>query len=290
MNSHPASSHFFILQVSSRVDPNHSAAAATPHQGYSHAGWGIRAVRGLVALTLAVAGVAQAAPALPPLLLGEGALNPAWRFVGFPKKHADLPATRFEAGRVDGQAALKVVTASSYGTLVHDQKDVPPARLQWRWRLDQPLTGGKAPPDLLTKAGDDAALKVCVMFDHPLGRVPFVERTVLRIARSVSGEALPAATLCYVWDSGRPAPLQGANPYTRRVRFISLQGQGAPLGQWVNQSRDLAQDFSALFGDELPAGAEVPRVSTVLIGADSDNTASTSTGWVADLRWVDGRP
>ncbi|MFW5333108.1 DUF3047 domain-containing protein [Hydrogenophaga sp. ZJX-1] len=290
MNSHPASSSFFILQVSSRVDPNHSAAAATPHQGYSHAGWGIRAVRGLVALTLAAVGMAQAAPALPPLLLGEGALNPAWRFVGFPKKHADLPATRFEAGRVDGQAALKVVTASSYGTLVHDQKDVPPARLQWRWRLDQPLTGGKAPPDLLTKAGDDAALKVCVMFDHPLGRVPFVERTVLRIARGVSGETLPAATLCYVWDSGRPAPLQGANPYTRRVRFISLQGQGAPLGQWVNQSRDLAQDFSALFGDELPAGAEVPRVSTVLIGADSDNTASTSTGWVADLRWVDGQP
>ena len=110
------------------------------------------------------------------------------------------------------------------------------------------------------------------------------------VARSVSGEALPAATLCYVWDSGRPAPLQGANPYTRRVRFISLQGQGAPLGQWVNQSRDLAQDFSALFGDELPAGAEVPRVSTVLIGADSDNTASTSTGWVADLRWANEPP
>ena len=260
------------------------------HQGYSHAGWGIRAVRGIFALALAAAGMAQAAPALPPLLQGEGALNPAWRFVGFPKKHANLPATRFEAGRVDGQAALKVVTASSYGTLVHDQKDAPPARLQWRWRLDQPLTGGKAPPDLLTKAGDDAALKVCVMFHHPLGRVPFVERTVLRIARRISGEALPAATLCYVWDSGRPAPLQGANPYTRRVRFISLQGQGAPLGQWVNQSRDLAQDFSALFGDELPAGAEVPRVSTVLIGADSDNTASASTGWVADLRWADGPP
>ena len=272
------------MQVSSRVDPNHSAAAATPHQGYSHAGWGIRAVRGLVALTLAAVGVAQAAPALPPLLLGEGALNPAWRFVGFPKKHADLPATRFEAGRVDGQAALKVVTASSYGTLVHDQKDVPPARLQWRWRLDQPLTGGKAPPDLLTKAGDDAALKVCVMFHHPLGRVPFVERTVLRIARGISGERLPAATLCYVWDSGHPAPLQGANPYTRRVRFITLQGQGAPLGQWQAESRDVAADFARVFADETPVGEPVPKVRAVLIGADSDNTASHSVGWVSGLK------
>jgi len=244
----------------------------------------------LAALTLAVAGIAQAAPALPPLLQADSALNPAWRFVGFPKRHADLPATRFEAARVNGQAALKVVTASSYGTLVFDAPDTAPGRLQWRWRLDQPLTGGTAPPDLLTKAGDDAGLKVCVMFEHPLSRVPFVERTVLRIARRISGEALPAATLCYVWDSGRPAPLQGANPYTRRVRFISLQGQGAPLGQWVNESRDVAQDFTALFGDELPAGAEPPPVNTVLIGADSDNTASRSLGWVADLRWADGPP
>ena len=230
--------------------------------------------------------MAQAAPALPPLLLGEGALNPAWRFVGFPKKHADLPATRFEAGRVDGQAALKVVTASSYGTLVHDQKDVPPARLQWRWRLDQPLTGGKAPPDLLTKAGDDAALKVCAMFDHPLDRVPFFERQALRIARGVSGDNLPAATVCYVWDSTYPAQTQAANPYTRRVRFVTLQGMSAPLQRWVTESRDLARDFARLFADELPAGAEVPRITRILVGADSDNTGSRSTGWVADLGWA----
>lgn len=224
------------------------------------------------------------AQSLPPLLATDGALNPAWRFVGFPKKHADLPATRFEAARVDGAAALQVSTASSYGTLVHDLKDAPPARLQWRWRLDQPLSGGTTVPDLTTKAGDDAALKVCAMFDHPLERVPFVERTVLRIARSVSGENLPAATVCYVWDSAAPAGLQGANPYTRRVRYISLRGNETPAGQWVNERRDLAQDFATLFADELPAGGAVPPLRSVLIGADSDNTASRSSGWVADLR------
>ena len=228
--------------------------------------------------------LAVGAQTLPPLLQPDGALNPAWRFVGFPKKKADLPATRFEAGAVDKQPALQVVTASSYGTLVHDLKDAPPARLRWRWRLDQPLSGGKAPPDLTTKAGDDAALKVCVMFDHPLDRVPFVERTVLRLARSVSGEPLPAATLCYVWDSAAPAGQQGANPYTRRVRYISLRGSDTPASKWVTENRDVAQDFVALFADELPAGAAPPRMSTVLIGADSDNTASRSTGWVADLQ------
>lgn len=234
--------------------------------------------------------LAVLAQPLPPLLQPEGTLNPAWRFVGFPKKHADLPATRFAVARVDGEAALQVVTASSYGTLVHDLNGAPPARLQWRWRLDQPLTGGKLPPDLRSKAGDDAALKVCAMFRHPLQRVPFVERTVLRIARSVSGEELPAATVCYVWDSAAPAGLQGANPYTRRVRYISLRGSEAPTGQWVAENRDLAQDFATLFADELPAGAAMPLVSAVLIGADSDNTASRSNGWVADLRWAPGSP
>jgi hypothetical protein len=239
---------------------------------------------------MAIAGAVQAAPQLPPLTQDNGDLHPAWRVVGFPKKQADIPLTRFEAGRVDGEAALKVVTASSYGTLVHETRAAPPVRLQWRWRLDQPLSGGQAAPDLTTKAGDDAALKVCVMFQHPLERVPFVERTVLRLARSVSGEDLPAATLCYVWDSAHPAGRQGANPYTRRVRYISLRGSETPTRQWVTESRDLAQDFAALFADELPAGAAVPPVRTVLIGADSDNTASRSSGWVADLRTSPAAP
>ncbi|MCY1563083.1 hypothetical protein D9M68_1005690 [compost metagenome] len=76
------------------------------------------------------------------------------------------------------------------------------------------------------------------------------------------------------------------------MRFISLQGRGAPLARWVNESRDVAQDFARLFADELPQGDQtprdaLPRITTVLIGADSDNTASHSTGWVAGLRWAD---
>jgi len=237
---------------------------------------------------------AQPAP-LPALLQANGTLNPAWRYVGFPKQHADLPPTRFEAGSPQGVAAVQVLTASSYGTLVHDARGPAPARLQWRWRLDQPLSGGKAAADILTKAGDDAALKVCLMFDHGLDRVPILERTALRIARSVSGEALPAATVCYVWDSMHPALTQGANPYTRRVRFISLQGRGAPLVRWVEESRDVARDFIDLFADELPEGrattrTAVPAVTRVLIGADSDNTGSTSSGWVADVRWAADAP
>ena len=223
---------------------------------------------------------------LAPLLTPSGDINPVWRYVGFPKKQADLPPTLFEAAAAeDTQRAVRVSTARSYGTLVHDWQGAAPGALQWTWRLDQPLTGGKAPPDLTTKAGDDAALKLCVMFDHPLARVPFVERTLLRLARAISGEHLPAATVCYVWDSAQPAGLQGANPYTRRVRYISLRGTEAPLKQWLPERRTPTQDYLDLFKDEASAAQAVPPVLAVVLGADSDNTGSTSRGWVDQVQW-----
>jgi len=239
---------------------------------------------GLLAMGGALRGAG--AQALPPLLQNGTALHPGWRVVGFPASHKSIPLTRFEPGQVDGVAAVRVDTDSSYGTLVHEPGDPAGSILTWRWRLDAPLAGGPARPDILTKAGDDAALKVCAMFDHPLERVPFFERQALRIARGVSGDDLPAATVCYVWDSTYPAQTQAANPYTRRVRFITLQGVSAPLQRWVNESRNLREDFVRLFADEMPAGAAVPRITRVLVGADSDNTGSRSTGWVADLGWA----
>ena len=245
----------------------------------------LKPIPALLALGLACATASAFAQSLSPLVPTDGSAASTWRFVGFPKSKADIPPTRFELADVQGERALKVSTRASYGTWVHGLNKAKPGRLQWHWRLDQPLTGGKGVADILTKAGDDAALKVCVMFDHPLDRVPFVERTLLRIARSVSGEDLPAATLCYVWDSVHPAGLQGPNPYTQRVRFITLQGKGAPLAQWQTETRDVAADFANMFADELPAEAGVPKVRAVLIGADSDNTGAQSLGWVRDLQW-----
>ena len=240
----------------------------------------------LLALGLTFASASACAQSLSPLVPADGTAANTWRYVGFPKSKADIPATRFELADVQGERALKVSTRASYGTWLHDLPKVDPGRLQWRWRLDQPLTGGKNEVDILTKEGDDAALKVCVMFDHPLGRVPFAQRTLLRIARSISGEDLPAATICYVWDSVHPAGLQGANPYTQRVRFMTLQGKGAPLAQWQTETRDVAVDFAKLFADELPTGASAPTVRAVLIGADSDNTGSQSVAWVKGINWL----
>lgn len=204
-------------------------------------------------------------------------LNPAWQLSGLPDNKA--PLTQFEWRTVDGQAVLALRTSASYGVLTHAWRGQAPIELAWRWRLEQPI----AQADIQTKAGDDAALKVCVMFDQPMADIPFLQRAALGIARTATGQNLPSATLCYLWDSRYAAGTHGPNPYSGRVRFIVLSGPESSQGQWVNQHRRVADDFALLFGQETKV---LPPLTAVAIGADSDNTKGASLGYLSDLRWL----
>lgn len=203
-----------------------------------------------------------------------GAPPVSWRFVGLPKK-SDLPATRFEVLLLDGQRVLKVQADASYGNLVHDWQG-PVRGLQWRWRLDKPLTRS----NLRTKEGDDVALKLCVMFDLPTTKLALSERLQLSLARAISREALPAATLCYVWDRLLPVGTVLANAYTRRVRYLVVDSGESPLRQWVTHQRDVPADFLTSFGAEADS---VPLVTAIVLGADTDNTGDSALGYVGDV-------
>ena len=227
-------------------------------------------------------GLGTAHAALAPLTTAGSAaggetLHPAWHLSGLPDNKA--PRSTFEAMTLNGETVLALKTQASYGVLSHAWQGAAPASLSWRWRLEQPLSQA----DIKTKAGDDAALKVCVMLDQPLADIPFLQRSALALARTVSGQNLPSATLCYLWDSRYPAGTRGPNPYSARVRYIVLNGSESATGQWASQRRNIAADFALLFGQETPA---LPPVTAVAVGADSDNTQGSSLGYVTQLRWL----
>ena len=234
-------------------------------------------VLALLAVLTGGAALAQK-PVLTPLAGAEGEKPPSpWRAVGLPRNKA--PLAQMDIASIDGVRALRLQTDKSYGTLVHELPGGVPgldATIKWRWRLDQPI----AKADLRKKDGDDAALKVCVMFDMPLEQVPFGERTVLRLARSLSSELLPAATICYISDRSLATGTALPNIYSRRVRSIITDGQDSPLKQWRPHERRVGDDFLRLFGDESKV---VPPVVAVVVGADADNTGGSSLGYIADL-------
>ena len=208
---------------------------------------------------------------------GKDTIQPPWKVEPFPGS-ADKRLGQFSIETIDGSQALRVAAENAYGALTHPWRGAALGPLRWRWRLDQSL----ANTDIATKAGDDNPLKVCVLFDQPLDQIPFLERTALRLARAALSSDLPAATVCYLWDSRYPPGRTGQNPYSPRVRYIVLRGPEAPLLRWQNEQRDVAADFKKLFGDESP---EVPPLLAIVVGADSDNTHGSSVGYVSGLKW-----
>ena len=242
-----------------------------------------RALAGLCA-SLLLAG-AQAQNLLAPLVgastsaatSGPSQPGEPWRVVGVGKD--SIAATRFDLVALDGAPVLRLRTERSYANLVHDLPALrlsPTAVLRWRWRLDQ----GLPLADLRRKSGDDSPLKVCALFDLPASQLSWGERSLLLLARSLSKETLPGATLCYIWDTQLPEGTVLANAYSQRVRYLVLNGANAPLKQWASHERRLSADFLQAFGHE---SRSVPPLVAVLVGADADNTGGSSLAYASDL-------
>lgn len=244
---------------------------------------------GVAATAIAVASPADAADRMRSLLAPFGAEAqpaPPWRLALLPAQ--SRPVTRFALGDepLDGrpERVLRIEADASYGNLLHPLPAAdgvavaadPHAVLSWHWRVTAPNPA----IDLREKRGDDTDLKVCVLFDLPLERVPIGERTLLRLARMRSGESLPAATVCYVTDGRLGAGTVVDNRYSRRVRYLVLRGPQPLSGDWHGESRRLADDFRRLFGEESPT---VPPVLAVAVGADADDTRGRSRASIARL-------
>ena len=227
-------------------------------------------------LAAAPASALGAAPAaLAPLVQG-GVIPPPWRVVTLPRQAVSV--TRYSAETVDGREALRIQVQGSYGNLVHELPSAAaPKRLRWAWRLQEPNVA----VDLRAKAGDDAAVKVCMSFDMAPDRVPFMERQLLQLARARSGQDLPAATLCWVWAAAEAKGALMPNVYSRRVRYIVLRNRSDALATWFEESRDVAADFHRAFGDE---SAEPPPISALIVAGDGDNTGAASLAHVSGLR------
>lgn len=214
----------------------------------------------------AIVAFSTAAPGAPPT---------GWKFATLPNK----APTKFTVVDLAGERVLKVESDESYGNLVHGMRAQvsPQGKLAWRWRVDKLIDGA----ELKVKSGEDAAAKVCVSFGYDAAKLSFSERTKLSMGRASTGEDVPTQTLCYVWDNKLPVETGFPSAFTSRIRFLVVQSGNAKLGQWVTQRRDLATDYEKLFGDESPG--KMPEVTSVLIGADSDNTRGHGLAFIGDI-------
>lgn len=193
--------------------------------------------------------------------------------------HADIKGvdtrTRYTLENDAGTTVLRAEAQSSASAVVH-RMSIPGAsdvQLQWRWKISDVLkTSNPA-----TKEGDDYAARVYVMFDYPLEKLPLADRIKLKLARAFYDPNVPAAALCYVWDSRTRTETLLTSPYTSRVRIIVASSGPPSAGQWQTVERNVGEDFRRAFGEEPPA------ISAVAVATDTDNTRERVTAWYGDI-------
>jgi hypothetical protein len=62
--------------------------------------------------------------------------------------------------------------------------------------------------------------------------------------------------------------------------MIVMQSGRSRAGQWITETRDLAADFRAAFGDD------PPDIVGVALATDTDNTGETATAWYGDIEFL----
>lgn len=183
--------------------------------------------------------------------------------------------TRYSLAEVDGRTVLEARADRSVSALAYSLR-ADPRRTPWlsfRWRTER--LDDRA--DVRTKAGDDYPARIYVIFDYDIARLPVAQRIKLRMARSLWGEEVPAAALCYVWEPRQPVGYSQWSAYTERLRMIVAESGNARLGQWVAIERNVAEDFRAAFGED------PPPIEAIIVATDTDNTGGAAHTWFGDI-------
>jgi hypothetical protein len=149
-------------------------------------------------------------------------------------------------------------------------------RLTWRWKIDGVVAAG----DPRRKDGDDYAARVYVTFRYEPTRLSALDRAKYALARQLDGEYPPHAGIAYVWDARLPPGTVLPNAYTDRVKMIVVRSGADEAGRWMEESRDVLEDYRRAFG-EAP-----PPVSGVALMTDTDQTGGRATAWYGDLRFL----
>ncbi|MBW1988693.1 MAG: DUF3047 domain-containing protein [Deltaproteobacteria bacterium] len=121
--------------------------------------------------------------------------------------------------------------------------------LSWSWKISGVLEKG----DARTKQGDDYAARVYVVFPSVL-----FWRT---------------KALNYIWANKLEKGAVVKNAYTSNAMMIAVQSGNENAGRWVQEKRNLVEDYRRAFGED-PPGAGAVAVMT-----DTDDTGESATAW-----------
>jgi hypothetical protein len=148
--------------------------------------------------------------------------------------------------------------------------------LRWSWRIDHLIE--KSNP--ARKEGDDYAARIYIAFRYEPDRVSTLRKAKFKAAQLLFGD-LPIGAISYIWATETPVSSIVDNPFAGDfVKMIPVQSGPSAVGRWVEQERNVYEDYKRAFG------AEPPLVEGVAMMTDTDNTGESATAWYGDIWFV----
>jgi hypothetical protein len=164
-------------------------------------------------------------------------------------------STSYELVNQDGRRVLKAVSEKAASGLFKevdiDLKKYPV--LRWSWKVEGVLEKG----DASTKSGDDYPARIYIVFPAFL----------FWNTRGIN----------YIWANKLPQGQAVPNAYASQIIMVAVESGPEKSGQWVNEERNVYEDFKKLFGEEPPA------LGAVAIMTDTDQTGGRAVAYYGDI-------
>lgn len=142
-------------------------------------------------------------------------------------------------------------------------------QIQFSWKV----AGLIADADLQQAGKEDSPVRLVLVFDGDRSLFSAKDAMLSELARVLTGEELPYATLMYVWSNHLPVGTVVNNRRTDRIRKLVIQSGAAGVNRWQDYERDIRADYERVFG------AAPGALKAVALMTDTDNTASEVKAW-----------
>lgn len=191
----------------------------------------------------------------------------SWQHHTFPGKTPN----QFAYLQLDGRSAMGVKSRGA-ASMLRKTVSIEPeqlASLRFSWKVPALIPGA----DMGLRDKDDSPVRLVLAFEGDRSRLSPRDHMLSELARALTGEEMPYATLMYVWCNQREPGSVLLNSRTDRIRKLVLESGPTRLNRWLDYERDVRADFIRAFGE--PPG----RLIAVGIMTDTDNTRSSAQAW-----------
>lgn len=171
-----------------------------------------------------------------------------------------------------------VVEGSSSVSMLYTSTQASPAAtpvLRWKWRVDQ----GTPATDLGRKGGDDRSISLTIGFAYDSSQASMGERMKRMIVENVAGADAPGRVIDLTWGGASPVGTIKESPYSGYSGRIVTMEASVPGTGWVEEAVNIAALYRSIWGSEPPA------ITRIAVSSDSDDTRSSVSARVSDIRF-----